>query len=47
MEHTLNQEQKEAKGKFLEKKYFMFTLYKTGILRTVVETGKRFYPYEN
>jgi len=36
-----------SKGEVFGKKYFVFTLYKTGILRTVVETGKRFYPYEN
>lgn len=37
-----------SKGEVFGRKYFVFTIYKTGILRTVVETGtKRFYPYEN
>ena len=37
-----------SKGKVFGRKHFAFTIYKTGILRTVVETrSRRFYPYEN
>lgn len=37
-----------SKGEVFGRKHFVFTIYKTGILRTDVESGtKRFYPYEN
>lgn len=37
-----------SKGEVFGKKHFIFTIYKTGILRTVVESGtKRFYPHKN
>ena len=37
-----------SKGEVFGRKHFVFTIYKTGILRTVTETGtRRFYPYEN
>ena len=37
-----------SKGEVFGKKHFVFTIYKTGILKTTVDTGvKRFYPYKN
>lgn len=37
-----------SKGQVFGNKHFVFTIYTTGILRTVVHTGsKRFYPIKN
>jgi len=37
-----------CKGEVFGRKHYVFTIYTTGILRTVVETGaKRFYPFKN
>lgn len=37
-----------SKGEVFGNKYYTFIIFKTGILKTTVETGcKRFFPYNN